>query len=341
MSTNTDTAQLFADDEHLASLSADDYDGDSFGSDEDLHHEEVSGGGRKPKAVARTKSAAKPKAKTKTKTKAKAMSGGTAPLALFDAPLAGDGSEVAMGDPDMTTDQMRPLPMIGGAAVKRTYHVLKVTGAPMPSVNAKYTSPTPSMALRKAASRIFRQSKQKATSFSVLMRRVSPKHADRELYEYDVTMVKRPVPTGFVAVKADAFKTWNKASGAWGPVQRDVSKNVRIVQKTDAVPYGYINKQGVAVVGEVAGQAFPLYRPAKTNTLLLVVPGAMPSVANGLSVIKTTHDVKSARSSRISAADVEKYDTAGAVRERAAVQDAAKKAKDKAKKAAAKAAGKK
>jgi hypothetical protein len=37
------------------------------------------------------------------------------------------------------------------------------------------------------------------------MRRVSPKHSERELYMYDVTMVKAPKPQGFVTFEVDTF----------------------------------------------------------------------------------------------------------------------------------------
>jgi hypothetical protein len=53
----------------------------------------------------------------------------------------------------------------------------------MPSQNAKYVGATPSMALNKAARRIHKKNPSKL-QFGVLMRRVSPKHSERELYMY-------------------------------------------------------------------------------------------------------------------------------------------------------------
>jgi hypothetical protein len=57
------------------------------------------------------------------------------------------------------------------------YNVVEV-GSEMPSKNAKYVGATPSMALSKAARRIHKKNPTKL-KFSVLMRRVSPKHSER------------------------------------------------------------------------------------------------------------------------------------------------------------------
>jgi hypothetical protein len=75
---------------------------------------------------------------------------------------------------------------------KKMYNVVEVIGSEMPSKNAKYVGATPSMALSSSS----QNHKKNPTKlkFSVLMRRVSPKHSERELYMYDVTMVKAPKP---------------------------------------------------------------------------------------------------------------------------------------------------
>jgi hypothetical protein len=73
---------------------------------------------------------------------------------------------------------------------KKMYNVVEVIGSEMPSKNAKYVGATPSMALSKAARRITRRILRSSSFRSSCG--VSPKHSERELYMYDVTMVKRP-----------------------------------------------------------------------------------------------------------------------------------------------------
>jgi hypothetical protein len=58
------------------------------------------------------------------------------------------------------------------------------------------------------------------------MRRVSPKHSERELYMYDVTMVKDPKPQGFVTFEVDTFDHTEDT-------QKDSLKKVRVVQASD------------------------------------------------------------------------------------------------------------
>jgi hypothetical protein len=83
------------------------------------------------------------------------------------------------------------------------YNVVEVIGSGMPSQNAKYVGATPSMALNKAARRIHKKNPSKLQFGSSCA--VSPKHSERELYMYDVTMVKDPKPQGFVTFEVDTF----------------------------------------------------------------------------------------------------------------------------------------
>jgi hypothetical protein len=236
--------------------------------------------------------------------------------------------DLGITDPDLTSDAMKPLPISGGGsadAKKRSYSVVKVIGGAMPSKNAKYCGSTPSAALAKAARRIHKQGKSK-TRFSVLMRRVSPKHSDRELYQYDVTMIKRAEPTGFLTVAAPGFKKWDKVQQRYVVDKESKDKRVRVVRSSTAPLYGYINDKGEAVEGDAKGKPFSLTRPAQNNTLYLVIKGKIPPVVQGINVIITEWDVSSKRADTIAPADIAAFDTAGAAKEREAALVAKKKA---------------
>jgi chemotaxis protein histidine kinase CheA len=227
--------------------------------------------------------------------------GGTA-----DVPIADAGIQIAA--PDLTAAELR-----GGAKAadnkKRMYNVVEVIGSVMPSENAKYTGPTPSMALNKAARRIHKKNPG-APEFSVLMRRVSPKHTERELYRYDVKMVKGQLQ-GFLTVVVDKF------TSTAGDAQKNVDKKVRVVQQSEHPLFGYINHVGVGVAdARAVDQQFKLVRSPGTNTLYLVVPGALPDKVNGLAVNKTEWYVTSERNTDIGAEHREKYDTAAHTRDR-------------------------
>lgn len=261
------------------------------------------------------------------------------------APLFKDNSVVVGGscstEPDYTTKEMKiggmdAVPMAdagvsavapdltpaelatGGAPAKvdnrKTYSVLKVKGGPMPSENAKYMGTAPSAALGKAARRVFKKSGAK--EFTVLMRRVSIRPAERKLYQYDVKMVKAKKMEGFITIKVDTFTDTS------GKSSKDVDKKVRIVQASSNSVWGYLQSGGRGVMGGVAN-GFPLVRAEGTNTLALVLPGAIPDNVQGTTVNKSEWDVVSTCSTdAISEADRTAFDTAAHVkmRETAALQ---------------------
>jgi hypothetical protein len=222
--------------------------------------------------------------------------------------------------PDLTPTELKA----GGGKVdkRRMYNVIKVKGAPLPSENAKYVGSTPSAAVSKAARRIFKKSNVR--EFTVLMRRVSPRHIERELHQYDIKMVKAKKPEGFITITADTF------TPVTGATQRDVDKKVRIVQSSDNPVWGYLQEGGRGVKGAPANK-FPLVRGKGTNTLTLVVPGAIPDKVQGVNVNKTEWDVRSTRSESISTADKKEYDTASHVKERESLSLQAKKQRESAK----------
>jgi hypothetical protein len=76
------------------------------------------------------------------------------------------------------------------------YNVVEVIGSGMPSQNASTSELHPAWRSTRPHAVFTRRTPQAAVG--VLMRRVSPKHSERELYMYDVTMVKDPKPQGFV-----------------------------------------------------------------------------------------------------------------------------------------------
>jgi hypothetical protein len=230
-----------------------------------------------------------------------AIAGGMDTLPMADASVVATLPDLAPaelqggGDTDTKTDR------------RKMYHVLKVKGASLPSANAKYVGSTPSAALNKAARRIFKKSGVK--EFTVLMRRVSPKHAERELYQYDVTMVKAPKAEGFMTIVADTFT--DTVTGT----HENVDKKVRIVQASTHPVWGYLQEDGRAVK-DAPANGFPLVRGAGTNTLTLVLPGAIPDSVQSVSVNKSEWDVQSVRSHDIEALDKAEFDTASHVKER-------------------------
>jgi hypothetical protein len=216
---------------------------------------------------------------------------------------------VGASAPDLTPGE---LGAVGGAKAskRRTYSVMKVMNGPMPSENAKYVGSTPSAAVNKAARRVFKKSGTK--DFTVLMRRVSPKHIERELYQYDVRIVPAKKVEGFVTIAVDTFTNVDAAP------QSEVGKKVRIVQSSNHPVWGYLQEGRGIEAGTPSQGDFPLVRGEGTNTLTLVIPGDMPDVVQGVRVNKTEWDVVATRSASISLEDRAAFDTASHVKEREA-----------------------
>jgi hypothetical protein len=190
------------------------------------------------------------------------------------------------------------------------YNVVEVIGSGMPSQNAKYVGATPSMALNKAARRIHKKNPSKL-QFGVLMRRVSPKHSERELYMYDVTMVKDPKPQGFVTFEVDTFDHTEDGT------QKDSLKKVRVVQASDQPVFGYIDVSSKGIKdANPTDKQYLLVRTPGTNTLSVVIPGPLPLKIYDLIVVRTEWKVTSERNKEISESLREKYDTASHTRER-------------------------
>jgi hypothetical protein len=249
--------------------------------------------------------------------------GGTA-----DVPIADAG--IVISEPDLTAAEL-----LGGAAdkgaadKKRLYNVVHVVGSVMPSENARYKGPTPSMAITKAARRIHRKNPSKL-EFSVVMRRVSQRHVERELYQYDVQMKKTPKPGGMLTVEVDAFEDTAKV------FHKNAQKKVKIVQQSDHPVFGYINAagKGIANAAAAATEPFKLVRSPGTNTLYLVSPDGLPDDVHGLPVQKLLWDVDSKKVTDISEAIREEFDTARKARERELAEKQRVKERDAKKKEA-------
>jgi hypothetical protein len=112
------------------------------------------------------------------------------------------------------------------------YNVVEVIGSGMPSQNAKYVRLHPAWRSTRPHAVFTRRTPQAAVR--VLMRRVSPKHSERELYMYDVTMVKDPKPQGFVTFEVDTFDHTEDGT------QKDSLKKVRVVRHLISLS-GYID----------------------------------------------------------------------------------------------------
>jgi hypothetical protein len=100
------------------------------------------------------------------------------------------------------------------------------------------------------------------------MRRVSPKHSERELYMYDVTMVKDPKPQGFVTFEVDTFDHTEDT-------QKDSLKKVRVVQASDQ-PSSVTSTSQEGYRRQPTDKQYLLVRTPGTNTLSVVIPGPLP-----------------------------------------------------------------
>ena len=231
------------------------------------------------------------------------------------APAAGGAAEA----PDLSAAEL--LPAVGGGnddtKRKSTFALLKAEGAALPSASSKFVGTTPKAAVMKAARRIHKRTEK--TEFSVLMRRVASHKVDKKLYKYAVTMKKRSRPTGFVTLVDPRFvvekevKKKGVVTKKAGDVELNVAKKVPIVAESEHPVYGYVAEDGTLAKGASPGSAakFVVVRPADTNTLYLVVPGAIPDAINGVTVVKTDWDVASLEDAPITDAEREEYDIAG------------------------------
>lgn len=218
--------------------------------------------------------------------------------------------------PDLSAAEL--LPTVGGgdeSKRKSTFALLKAEGAALPSASSKFVGTTPKAAVMKAARRIHKRTEK--TEFSVLMRRVASHKVDKKLYKYAVTMKKRSRPTGFVTLIDPRFvvekevKKKGVVTKKAGDVEINVAKKVPIVAESEHPVYGYVAEDGTLAKGDAAGSEFVVVRPTDTNTLYLVVPGAIPDAINGVTVVKTDWDVASLEDAPITEEEREEYDIAG------------------------------
>jgi hypothetical protein len=142
------------------------------------------------------------------------------------------------------------------------------------------------------------------------MRRVSPKHSERELYMYDVTMVKDPKPQGFVTFEVDTFDHTEDGT------QKDSLKKVRVVQASDQPSSVTSTSQAGYQGRQPTDKQYLLVRTPGTNTLSVVIPGPLPLKIYDLIVVRTEWKVTSERNKEISESLREKYDTASHTRAR-------------------------
>lgn len=273
------------------------------------------------------------------------MADQTAPATeqVFDQNTADEIVAAAAGGaaeaPDLSATEL--LPAVGGgedSKRKSTFALLKAEGAALPSASSKFVGTTPKAAVMKAARRIHKRTEK--TEFSVLMRRVASHKVDKKLYKYAVTMKKRSRPTGFVTLLDPRFvvekevKKKGVVTKKVGDVELNVAKKVPIVAESEHPVYGYVAEDGSLAKGDTAGAKFVVVRPGDTNTLYLVVPGAIPDTINGVTVVKTDWDVASLEDAPISDEEREEYDIAG--RAKTQGDEDAKKKSDTAKAAAEK-----
>ena len=247
------------------------------------------------------------------------VGGGIGPDLPVEDLLPSAGGADLITAPDLPIEDM--LPSAGGAATedkkKSTFALLTVAGASLPSASSKFVGTTPKAAVMKAARRIHKRSGK--TEFVVLMRRVASHKVDKKLYKYSVTMKKRSRPTGFVTLVDPRFvveKSVKKRGVVVkhaGDVEINVAKKVPIVAASEHPVYGFVTSDGTLSkdVAAAAGAKFVVVRPRDTNTLYLVVPGAIPNAVNGIPVVKTDWDVSKLEDAEITEAEREKHDIAG------------------------------
>jgi hypothetical protein len=260
---------------------------------------------------------------------------------VFDENEKADLEGGAAVAPDLSAAEL--LPAVGGgdeSKRKSTFALLKAEGAALPSASSKFVGTTPKAAVMKAARRIHKRTEK--TEFSVLMRRVASHKVDKKLYKYAVTMKRRSRPTGFVTLIDPRFvvekevKKKGVVTKKVGDVELNVAKKVPIVAESEHPVYGYVAEDGTLTKGSAATGAakFVVVRPADTNTLYLVVPGAIPDAINGVTVVKTDWDVASLEDAPITDEEREEYDIAG--RAKTQGDEDAKKKSENAKAAAEK-----
>jgi len=235
-----------------------------------------------------------------------------------DAEDLGDLEEAGYEPEDGETD----VAAVGGAAAKsskRFYNIVSVIGAPMPSENARYGGSSPSVAAKKAARKIWDKSGKKA--FTVIMRKVSQQVAGRTLYKYEMKIVKLADPVGFISVTVPSFKDTS------GKKHTNVNKRVKIVSSSKDPVFGYIDASGTVIEGSKDESGFgTLHRSPKNNTLTFNIGGKpMPKKIGTITVSRTDWHPEFKRLTPTDS-EREKFDVAGAQKEKA---KAAKKTKTK------------
>lgn len=213
---------------------------------------------------------------------------------------------------------------------KKYYNVVAVIGGEKPSDHARFSGSSPGVAASKAGRRIFKKSGN--TSFDVILRRVAPVVAKREMFKYHVDVSKSANPTSFFTASTRGF---TNTSG----VNVDGPKRIRIVRDSTHPVHGDMDTDGVITTG---GSGH-VHRAPGTNTLTYSVAGgdAIPTTVQGVSVITSEHDVR-VKKVTPSSDEVDTYDVAFASKQAAKAAEAKIKArqKDQAAKAKAKASSK-
>jgi hypothetical protein len=250
----------------------------------------------------------------------------TAPDDVGDGAGPSDGGDDIVGGGEASANAPSASAASNG---KRYYNIIAVIGASMPSNAACYAGSSPKVAVRKAGRRIWK--KTQVTNFTIIMRRVSQVVVGRELYKYDVSVIKQAEPNAFFTATAPTFVT---ASGA---EQTDVDKQVRIVRKSSDPVLGYISDDGKILEGVADGRQ-PVHRVPGTNTLNLVIGSdPYPTEVGGRKVIRSDHTIEAKRV-KAEEEEVQQYDVAGSAKQ--AAKDSQRAAKEKIKEKAAKAKAK-
>lgn len=241
------------------------------------------------------------------------------------AAAAAGGGAVA---PDLSARDLLPLPqpqpreLVGGGdgGRKPTFAVVAVQGGRMPSASSKFVGATPKAAAMKAARRVHKRCG--SVSFEIVLRRVAARKVDKKLYKYRVEMTRRPRPRGFVTLVAPRFVNEASRTKSKGSVEHNVAKKVAVVTESAHPAYGHLGKDGVLQAGapSAAGGCFKVVRAPGTNTLSMVIPGALPDAANGVRVVKTEWDVSRLEETALTGSDRVAFDIAGKAKMAAGVE---------------------
>ena len=280
---------------------------------------------------------------TSAETDATALGSAASGLMGGSSTLAESSPELMQGgagemSPDLTETEL--LPMSGGDDAdkrKSTFTLIAVHGGSLPSASSKFVGTTPKAAVTKAARRIHKRSNK--TEFSVIMRRVASRKVDKKLYKYAVVMRKRARPSGFVTlvdpnfVVAKTVVRKGETIKTKGEVFLNIAKKVPIVASSDHPVYGHVGEDGTLKKGITPPKnKFVVVRAPDTDTLYLVIPGAIPDRVNGVAVVKTEWEVAKLQDVPLSDEERDKYDVAG--KAKLAADEHAKKVSDNTKRIA-------